>query len=229
MGQIRRRAATLVGSAVVFTTIAACDEPATVVPSVVVPNDIIGDLVSRVGCVEALDVIVGEPEADRTPILVLTLDPASSTADAGDGAPFLLSVPAAVTTVDRLGEPDAWVWTDPIRFSELAFPVAGALAQSGQFDAELLDRCVARIEAEMELLDEELFSATQAVPDTARVMDISLPGTIYFANRYGFGVDDSPAAVDAGVLMSMTDLDGAESYDQMMRSRVDRLVEVVGP
>jgi ABC-type Zn uptake system ZnuABC Zn-binding protein ZnuA len=197
-------------------------------PLVVVPNDILGDLVSRVACVEELEVIVGGlPEDGTRPVAVLTLDePAATDVPDPDGA-LLVSVPAVTTTIDSPDGPDAWVWLDPIRFQELSEAVGGALAASGEFDAGLIDRCLARISAEMDLLDAELYELTQTIPEGDRVMDVSLPGTLYFANRFEFGIAETDPAVEAGRVMSVDSLGGAASYDELMRTNVEDVVELL--
>jgi ABC-type Zn uptake system ZnuABC Zn-binding protein ZnuA len=197
-------------------------------PLVVVPNDILGDLVSRVACVEELEVIVGGlPEDGTTPVAVLTLDePAATDVPDPDGA-LLISIPAVTTTIDSPDGPDAWIWLDPIRFRELSEAIGGALAASGEFDAGLIDRCLARIRAEMDLLDAELYELTQTVPESDRVMDVSLPGTLYFANRFEFGIAETDAAVEAGRIMSVDSLGEASSYDDLMRTNVESVVGVL--
>lgn len=228
-GSVRRarRGALAAGGLVLASLIAGCSEERerVEVPRVVVPNGVIADLVQRVSCVEDIDVTIGDDGATTPPVLVLTLDATAPTPD-GDG-PLVLSVPALTTTIDRPGGPDVWVWTDPIRFAELSQGVAGALSLSGRFDAALLDRCVARIDAQMEQLDLELYAATQEVPDLDRTMDLSLPGTLYFANRYEFTTGDSEADLDVGRIISVDDLGEAASYDEMMRANVEQVVEVL--
>jgi ABC-type Zn uptake system ZnuABC Zn-binding protein ZnuA len=225
----------LVLAALSLTTVAACsgEEPTAnsevPLPFVVVPNDILGDLVSRVACVEDLEVLVGALPADgTTPVAVLTLDePAATDVPDPDGA-LVISVPAVTTTIDSPDGPDAWVWLDPIRFQELSEAVGGALAASGEFDAGLIDRCLARIGAEMELLDGELYEMTQTIPEGDRVMDVSLPGTLYFANRFEFGIAETDAAVEAGRVMSVDSLGEATSYDDLMRANVAEVVDLLG-
>lgn len=197
-------------------------------PLVVVPNDILGDLVSRVACVEELQVLVGDlPQDGTTPVAVLTLDePAAVDVPDPDGA-LLISVPAVTTTIDSPDGPDSWVWLDPIRFRELSEAVGGALAASGQFDAGLIDRCLARFSAEMDLLDAELYDMTQTIPEGDREMDVSLPGTLYFANRFEFGIAESDAAVEAGRIISVDSLGEAVSYDELMRRNVEDIVELL--
>jgi ABC-type Zn uptake system ZnuABC Zn-binding protein ZnuA len=197
-------------------------------PLVVVPNDILGDLVSRVACVEGLEVRIGGlPEDGTTPVAILTLEePAATDVPDPDGA-LLISVPAVTTTIDSPDGPDAWVWLDPIRFQELSEAVGGALAASGEFDAGLIDRCLARIRAEMDLLDAELYELTQTIAESDRLMDVSLPGTLYFANRFEFGIAETDAAVDAGRIMSVDSLGEANSYDELMRSNVEDVVELL--
>jgi ABC-type Zn uptake system ZnuABC Zn-binding protein ZnuA len=207
---------------------AACGDDTAEVPRVIVPNEILGDLVRQVSCVEDVDVTVGEQVEGSSPILRITLDEPASNPVADDGA-FVLSVATAAETISQLGEPDTWVWTDPIRFFEFSTSVAGALAQTGQFDPALLDRCVARIEAETAQLDEELFVVTQAVADEAREMAVSLPGAVYFANRYGFVASESDAGVRVARIISADHLGGAMSYSEMMRMRVDQIVGVLEP
>jgi len=197
------------------------DDAAT--PLVVVPNEVLADIVQRVSCVEEVEVVVGDDESTSVPILVLTLDGSPDTDDGG----VVLSVPAVTTTIGSPGEPDPWIWLDPIRVAELAQAVSGALASSGRFDPALLDRCIARMDAQMEQLDGELFAATQEISDADRVIDVSLPGTVYFASRYGFFVDDTDAAAEAGRMISADGLDGAASYDDMMRLNTERLVEML--
>ena len=193
------------------------------VARVVVPNEIIADLVERVSCVEDIVVTIGSDDTMPAPIVVVTLEP--STSSGFDDDVVVLSVPEVATTIDRSGTPDPWVWTDPIRFAELAPAVAGALALSEQFDPELLDRCVARIDAQMAQLDSDIYAATQEIPDSDRSMDLSLPGTLYFANRYEFTPGDSDDAIEAGRIVSVTDLGGAASYDELMRANLERIID----
>jgi ABC-type Zn uptake system ZnuABC Zn-binding protein ZnuA len=192
-------------------------------PVVVVPNEVVADLVERVACVEPVAVTIaasGDGIAPE-PLLVVTLDEAPTTDR------LVVSVPTVATTIERPGPDDSWVWLDPLRASEIARAVAGALAASGAFDPTLLDRCVARIDVQMEQLDQELYEATQVLPDDGRTIDVTPPGTLYFANRYEFLIDGSPASVEAGRIISTDSLGGAESYDAMMRANVRRVVEAL--
>jgi ABC-type Zn uptake system ZnuABC Zn-binding protein ZnuA len=213
--------------AVALAALAACDsqpEPEAGGPLVVVPNEILADLVERVVCAEPIETTIdpGGASDGVLPVLVVTLDEPTTIGDER------LSIPAVATTIERPGPDDPWVWLDPTRFGEIARATAAALASSGQFDAELLDRCLARIDAEMESLDAELFAATQSLPDDQRIIDVSPPGTIYFASRYEFLPDESDAAVEAGRIMSTDVLGGAESYDAMMRSNVEQIMQILG-
>lgn len=190
---------------------------------VVVPNEVLADLVERVSCVEEVEVAIGAAPAGVEPALVVTLDdePASST------DVLTVSIPAVTTTIDRPGPDDSWVWLDPIRFAEAAQGVGGALTLTDVFDAALIDRCLARIDAEMVQLDEELFEMTRALPDEERSIDVTAPGVAYFATRYEFLIDESDASVRAGRIISSDGLDGAASYDEMMRVNVERAVEIL--
>jgi ABC-type Zn uptake system ZnuABC Zn-binding protein ZnuA len=213
--------------AVALAALAGCDsqpEPEAVEPLVVVPNEILADLVERVACAEPIETTIDPDGASDgvLPVLVVTLDEPTTIGDER------LSIPAVATTIERPGPDDPWVWLDPTRFGEIARATAAALASSGQFDAELLDRCLARIDAEMESLDAELFAATQSLPDDRRIIDVSAPGTIYFASRYEFLPDESDAAVEAGRIMSTDVLGDAESYDAMMRSNVEQIMQILG-
>jgi ABC-type Zn uptake system ZnuABC Zn-binding protein ZnuA len=214
--------------AVALVTLAGCGsqpEREAAAPRVIVPNEVLADLVERVACVEPVEATIG-PDGDDgelpSPVLVVTLEEPTTIGDER------LSIPAVATTIERPGPDDPWVWLDPTRFAEIARATGAALASSGQFDPELLDRCLARIDAEMESLDAELFEATQALTDERRIIDVSAPGTIYFASRYEFLPDESDTAVRAGRIMSTDALGGAESYDAMMRSNVDEIVEMLG-
>lgn len=198
---------------------AAVDEAGRAV--VVVPNEVLADLVERVSCAEDVDVVITPADEAIEPALVVTLDEQP----APDAEILTVSVPAVATTIDRPGADDPWVWLDPIRFAEVARGVGGALTLTGEFDADLIDRCLARIDAEMIQLDEELFEATQALPDEQRSIDVSAPGVAYFATRYEFLTDSSEASVRAGRIISSDRLDGAASYDAMMRANVERAVE----
>lgn len=192
-------------------------------PLVVVPNEILADLVERVSCVDDIDTAMTAPRDGADPVLVVTLDEEPPDADV-----LTMSVPAIATTIDRPGPDDAWVWLDPIRFGEVAQGVGGALTLTDAFDAELIDRCLARLDAEIAELDETLFAMTQAVADDRRVIDVSAPGVAYFATRYEFLVDESNTAVRAGGIISTDRLDGAASYDEMMLANVERVIELLG-
>ncbi len=208
-------------------SLAACagDDTAAdrVPPTVVVPNEVLADLVERVSCAEEVEVAIGAAPARAEPVLVVTLDE-----EPAPGTDVLtVSVPAVATTIDRPGPDDPWVWLDPIRFSEVAQGVGGALTLTDVFDAELIDRCLARIDAEMVQLDEELFEMTRALPDDERSIDVTAPGVAYFATRYEFLTDESDVSVRAGRIISSDELGGAASYDEMMRINVERTVEVL--
>lgn len=192
-------------------------------PVVIVPNEVLADLVERVACVDEVVVALRTPPANVEPVLVVTLDEQVP----ADPETLTVSVPAIATTIDRPGPDDPWVWLDPIRFGELAQGIGGALTLTGAFDADLLDRCLARLDAEMARLDDALFESTQAIDDERRVIDVSAPGVAYFATRYEFLIDESDAAVRAGRIISTDRLDGAASYDEMMLANVERLVEVL--
>ena len=213
----------VLGVALALGGLAACaDDDSTELPWVIVPNEVLADLVERVACVEPVQTTIDpDGDSDEPPILVVTLDEPSGT------EVLTVSVPAVATTIDQPGPDDPWVWLDPTRFAEVAQAVAAALASSGSFDPPLLDRCLARIDAEMTQLDEDLFAATQAIPDDLRSIDVSAPGTLYFASRYEFLIDESDASVRAGRLISSDTLGGAESYDAMMRANVDQVVEIL--
>ncbi|HSL72915.1 MAG TPA: hypothetical protein VK853_00505 [Ilumatobacteraceae bacterium] len=222
-GALGRRLPSVVTTVVALVAFAACaeDERAEL-PLVVVPNEVLADLVERVACVEPVQTTIApDSDTDEPPILVVTLDEPSG------GEILTVSIPAVATTIDQPGPDDPWVWLDPTRFAEVAQAVAAALASSGEFDPPLLDRCLARIDAEMAQLDEELFTATQAIPDDLRSIDVSAPGTIYFASRYEFLIDESAASIRAGRIISSDTLDGADSYDAMMRANVDQVVEIL--
>jgi ABC-type Zn uptake system ZnuABC Zn-binding protein ZnuA len=211
---------------VALAALTGCDsqpEPEAAEPLVVVPNEVLADLVERVACAEPIETRIDPDGADEgeLPVLVVTLDELTTIGDER------LSIPAVATTIERPGPDDPWVWLDPTRFAEIAGATAAALASSGQFDPELLDRCLARIDAEMESLDAELFEATQVLSDERRVIDVSAPGTIYFASRYEFLPDESDVAVEAGRIISTDTLGGSESYDDMMRSNVEQIVEIL--
>jgi ABC-type Zn uptake system ZnuABC Zn-binding protein ZnuA len=221
---VRRTVALL---AAATTVLAACSgdgsDDATTTPVVVVPNEILADLVERVSCVADVDTVMGVPPDGVEPVLVVTLDEEPPDADV-----LAVSVPAIATTIDRPGPDDAWVWLDPIRFGEIAQGVGGALTLTDAFDAELIDRCLARLDAEMAELDETLFAMTQAIADDRRVIDVSAPGVAYFATRYEFLVDESNTAIRAGGIISTDRLDGAASYDEMMLANVERVIELLG-
>jgi ABC-type Zn uptake system ZnuABC Zn-binding protein ZnuA len=222
-GALGSRLPSVVATAVALMAFTACGEDDRVpAPLVVVPNEVLADLVERVSCVEPVQTTIGlDAGDDPTPILVVTLDEPS------DAETLTVSVPAVATTIDQPGPDDPWVWLDPTRFAEIARGVAAALASSGRFDPPLLDRCLARIDAEMAQLDEDLFTATQEIPDDLRSIDVSAPGTLYFASRYEFLIDESAASVRAGRIISSDTLDGADSYDAMMRANVDQVVEIL--
>jgi ABC-type Zn uptake system ZnuABC Zn-binding protein ZnuA len=221
--------APIVGVVVALCTLVGCASDEGSAPlRVIVPNEVLADLVQRVACVEPVETSI-DPDGDDgelpRPVFVMTLDePTTTTLD----DVLTISVPAVATTIDRPGPNDPWVWLDPNRFAEVGRAAAAALASSGNFDPALLDRCLDRIDAEMALLDEELFDATQALPDELRSIDVSAPGTLYFASRYVFLVDGSERSIRAGRIISTDTLDGAESYDAMMRANVERVVEILG-
>jgi ABC-type Zn uptake system ZnuABC Zn-binding protein ZnuA len=217
-----RRAASLL-AAVTLTACADTGGSADAAPIVVVPNEVLADLVERVSCADDVDTVTTAPADGLDPVLVVTLDEEPS-----DTGVLTVSVPAIATTIDRPGPDDPWVWLDPIRFAEIAQGVGGALTLTDQFDVELIDRCLARLDAEMVELDEALFATTQAIPDDRRIIDVSEPGVAYFATRYEFLVDDSDAAVRAGQIISTDRLAEAASYDEMMLTNVERVVEALG-
>jgi zinc/manganese transport system substrate-binding protein len=227
-GARRCRRSRLAAALVALGVIAACAEDDRADPPlVVVPNEVLADLVQRVACVEPVRTAVGDDAAAGTsPLLTVTLDEPAVTEEVP--AALTVSVPAVATTIDQPGPDDPWVWLDPTRLTDVARAVAGALASTGDFDPSLLDRCLARIDAEIDVLDQELFDVTQAIPDELRSIDVSAPGTIYFASRYEFLIDESETSVEAGGIISTDSLDGAESYDAMMRANVDRIVELLG-
>jgi ABC-type Zn uptake system ZnuABC Zn-binding protein ZnuA len=204
------------------------DDASTDAPLVVVPNTILAELVQRVACVgEVRTVVASDPAASEDdPIALITLEtpdraPAPPTADT-----IVISVPESVTTVDTIDGPDAWVWTDPIRYAELSTTVGALLAGRPEFDAEIVDRCLARIDAEMELLDVELFDEVGVVDD--RTIDIAEPGVVYFASRYEFAPGDSDEATAAGRTVSVDDLGDATSYEELMRRVVADVVATLG-
>jgi ABC-type Zn2+ transport system substrate-binding protein/surface adhesin len=207
------------------------DDVADDAPLVVVPNDVIGELVVRVSCVEPVTPVIADEWDGSTPVLVVTLTDEStgdeSTGDDPTGDAATVSLVDVATTIDRPGTDDSWVWLDPLRYAEAAQGIAGALASTGAFDPQLLDRCVARLEAEMEALDQELYASTQTLTDAERRIDVSAPGTLYFANRYEFAIDESDPAVRAGLQISTDSLDGAATYDDMMRSNVDQAIAIL--
>ena len=203
-------------------SLAACDDD-DAAPVVVVANEVLADLVERVSCVDEVETVIAGAPDGVDPVLVVTLAEEPPDTDV-----LTVSVPAIATTIDRPGPDDPWVWLDPIRFAEVAQGVGGALTLTDVFDADLIDRCLARLDAEMVQLDETLFATTQAIADDRRVIDVSASGVAYFATRYEFLVDESDAAVAAGRIISTDQLDGAASYDEMMLANVARAVEVLG-
>jgi len=77
-----------VGALVAFTACAE-DEQAEL-PLVVVPNEVLADLVERVACVEPVQTTIApDSDTDEPPVLVVTLDEPSG------GAVLTVSVPAA--------------------------------------------------------------------------------------------------------------------------------------
>ena len=203
-------------------SLAACDDD-DAAPVVVVANEVLADLVERVSCVDDVETVIAAAPDGVDPVLVVTLAEEPPDTDV-----LTVSVPAIATTIDRPGPDDPWVWLDPIRFAEVAQGVGGALTLTDVFDADLIHRCLARLDAEMVQLDETLFATTQAIADDRRVIDVSASGVAYFATRYEFLVDESDAAVAAGRIISTDQLDGAASYDEMMLANVARAVEVLG-
>ena len=203
-------------------SLAACDDDDDA-PVVVVANEVLADLVERVSCVDEVETVIAGAPDGVDPVLVVTLAEEPPDTDV-----LTVSVPAIATTIDRPGPDDPWVWLDPIRFAEVAQGVGGALTLTDVFDADLIDRCLARLDAEMVQLDETLFATTQAIADDRRVIDVSASGVAYFATRYEFLVDESDAAVAAGRIISTDQLDGAASYDEMMLANVARAVDVLG-
>lgn len=229
---IRRALLTVVVSAV---AVAACGSGSddVAVPRVVVPNEVLADLVERVACVDPVEVTVATDAIDDEtdpPVLIVSLEePTADDSSNGESdGPLTVSVPALATTIDRPGPDDPWVWLDPIRFAEVANGVGAALTLTDAAEPDLVDRCLARIEAEMTDLDTELFELTQTLPDETRSIDVSAPGTVYFVTRYEFGIDESDLSVRAGRLISTDELGGATSYDDMMRANVSEVVELLG-
>ena len=217
-----RTAAAILAVAVAVASCAGDGSDGDATPVVVVPNEVLADLVDRVSCVDDVEILMTAPPAGVDPALVVTLDEEPPDTDV-----LTVSVPAIATTIDRPGPDDPWVWLDPIRFAEIAQGVGGALTLTDAFDADLIDRCLARLDAEMAELDETLFAMTQAIADDRRVIDVSAPGVAYFAARYEFLVDESNAAIRAGGIISSDRLDGAASYDEMMLANVGRAIEVL--
>jgi ABC-type Zn uptake system ZnuABC Zn-binding protein ZnuA len=191
--------------------------------TVVVPNSILAELVDRVACVDPVEVVVGVPDDGIEPVLELTLDAVPRTDDH-----LVLSVAAAGDAIDSPRGVDPWVWTDPIRYRQVAEVVAAALVTETGAEPDLVDRCIARLDTQMAALDEELFAALGVLGDEARVLDIDPPGALYFATRYEFAPSQLPAAVDAAAIVSVDELGEAADYESLMRSVVDDLITTLG-
>ncbi len=192
--------------------------------TVVVPNSILAELVERVACVDPVEVVVGAGDGGTEPVLELTLDDVPGTTDGR----LVLSVGAAGDAIDSPRGVDPWVWTDPIRYRQVAEAVGAALVTETDADPDLVDRCIARIDAEMSALDEELFAALGVLGDEARVLDIDPPGAVYFATRYEFAPSQVPAAADAAASVSVDELGDAADYESLMRSVVDDVIATLG-
>jgi ABC-type Zn uptake system ZnuABC Zn-binding protein ZnuA len=218
---------------------------------VVVPNDVLADVVERVGCVGDIEVAVGPLESDdgRVPAIELALDDGEGVAGnggatTGDGAEstagttrvgtstdggqtFVVAIPDVVSTLDGSdGDIDSAIWMDPSRLAALVPAIAGALVAGAGLDAELVDRCVARVLTEIEQVDVAIAERLAELGPTDRIIDVSEPGVVYFASRYDLAPSTGPLAVEAGAALAVDDLDGAESYDDMMLANADRIVAV---
>lgn len=199
-------------------------------PLVRVPNAVVAELVERVACTGDVDVLVAaeDDEADALPVIDVVLDESEIESASSTGASALVvSIVDTVPTIDVGNGADAWVWLDPLRMIQLSQTVGAAMVASGEFEPEVIDRCLARVQVEMEQLGEEMLALADELTDEQRVIDIDAPGTVYFADSFGFVLDSSPAAVEAGEIMSSDDLDGHESYDDMMLAHTTAAVDVL--
>jgi len=192
-------------------------------PRVQVPNTILAELVERVACVDDVEVVVGPGTDGVTPILELTLDDQAVASDR-----LVVPVGAAGEAIATASGSDPWVWTDPIRYRQVAETVAGALATETDVDPTLLDRCIARIDTQMTALDEELFERLGTLDDDARLIDIDAPGAVYFATRYEFIPSQLPVAIAAAEVVSVDELGDADSYETLMRDVVDGVLATLG-
>lgn len=196
-------------------------------PRVAVPNTILADLVERVGCADPVDVVVGVPDDGVDPVIELSLDPVPDPSSSPAG-PLVLPVAEAGDAIDTPTGADAWVWTDPIRYRQVAEAVGAALVSQAGSDPALIDRCLARIDVETTALDEELFTALDVLDPDERVLDIDAPGAVYFATRYEFAPSQLPAAIAAAQIVSVDDLGDAETYEDLMRTVVDGVIATLG-
>ena len=213
----------ILSGAAVALTLTACGGDDDAAPRVEVPNTILAELVDRVACVDDVDVVIGPATDGVTPIIELSLDESASAEDR-----LVIPVGAAGDAIETPSGTDPWVWTDPIRYRQVAETVAGALASETDADPELLDRCIARIDSQMTTLDEELFATLGALDADARVIDLDAPGAVYFATRYEFTPSQLPVAIAAAEIVSVDELGDADSYETLMRDVVDGVVTTLG-
>lgn len=199
-------------------------------PVVRVPNPVIADLVESVACTGDVDVVVAEENSTTgsAPGIEVVLDPSDlGSAAAAATGPLVVALVDTVPTIDLGRGDDAWVWLDPLRMIQVSQTVGAAMVASGEFDPDVIDRCLARVQVELEQLSDEMLALADELTDEQRVIDIDAPGTVYFADSFGFVLDTSPAAVEAGAIMSSDDLDGHESYDTMMLAHTEAAIAVL--
>lgn len=196
-------------------------------PVVLVPNEIIEHLVDRVACATDVDVRLGAASAETPvePTVEIRLENPELSRVGGDYADvFMLSVVDVVTPIDFGGGADSWVWLGPSRVIALSQAIGGALVANDIVEPAVVDRCLARFDEEMDQLVGDIFELSDAVSDEERILDVTEPGTIYFADRFGFALDVSRPAVEAGRILSSENLDGYESYEAMMLANTERAI-----
>lgn len=197
---------------------------------VAVPNAVIAHVVERVMCTDGADVqfVSDDPQQTAEPSVEITLESDRSPAEGADATgPITIAVVDVAATLDVGNGNDSWVWLDPMRLIDVSQAVGGALAAADVADPDVVDRCLARFKIEMDQLVEDIYVLADSLPDAQRVVDISEPGTVYFADRFGFVLDESQSAAEAGRILSSDDLSGFETYESMMLAHVEEAIGVL--